>query len=65
MKFKATLADYMYLTPRHFILLPNVLNVNVVQAIAQLTKETIFDKYMIQSQNGNCIAVTVDLGLLS
>ncbi|CAM6101439.1 unnamed protein product [Calypogeia fissa] len=56
---------HMYLTPRHFILLHNVLNVNGVQAIAQFTKETIFDEYMIQSQNDNCIAVTVDLGLLS
>ncbi|XP_024383861.1 uncharacterized protein [Physcomitrium patens] len=55
---------HIYLTPVHFILLHNVLNSDGVQAIAQFSKDAVFDDYRISSQNQNRIAFTVDLALL-
>ncbi|KAG6542819.1 hypothetical protein Mapa_015723 [Marchantia paleacea] len=56
---------HILLTQHHVILLHNVLNTSGVQAIAQFTKEAIFDDYRLSSQYDDRIAFTVDLGLLS
>lgn len=55
---------HIYLTPVHFIILHNVLNSDGVQAIAQFSKDVVFDDYRISSQNQDRIAFTVDLTLL-
>ncbi|KAL3695329.1 hypothetical protein R1sor_009405 [Riccia sorocarpa] len=56
---------HILLTPHYVILLHNVLNTSGVQAIAQFTKEAIFEDYRISSQYDDRIAFTVDLALLS
>ncbi|KAH8935114.1 hypothetical protein BDL97_17G012600 [Sphagnum fallax] len=56
---------HVYLTRVHITLLHNVLNADGVQAVAQFSREVIFDDYQISSQNDDRIAFTVDLTLLS
>ncbi|KAG9454827.1 hypothetical protein H6P81_007731 [Aristolochia fimbriata] len=55
---------HMYLTRDHVFLLHNLLNSDGIQSIAQFRKEALFEEYRISSQNDDCIAFTIDLGLL-
>ncbi|ERM97175.1 hypothetical protein AMTR_s00119p00017050 [Amborella trichopoda] len=55
---------HVYLTRDHAILLHNLLNGDVIQAIAQFKKEVRFEDYRISSQNDDRSALAVDLGLL-